>query len=110
MSRASSGEEDDGSTSTARGRTRVAVSPHDPLGRRQFGQTHGSSGVQLLGGDADLGAETELLPVGERGRRVHHDRRGVHPFGEPARSGQICGDDGLAVCLLVKFINHMLGF
>src|ERR1700761_2560438 len=42
--------------------------------------------MQLLGGDADLSTETELLAVGERRRRVDHHRRGIDSVGKP-----LCG-------------------
>ncbi len=45
----------------------VAVTPHHELGRGELAQAHGAPGVQLLGADADLGAEAELLTVDEAG-------------------------------------------
>src|ERR1700758_5525062 len=65
------------------GRTDLAVSPRNPFGRGQFRQPHRSAGMQLLGGDADLSTETELLAVGERRRRVHHHGSGVDSVGKP---------------------------
>src|ERR1700710_1629688 len=73
------------------GRTGVAVAPHDPLGRRQFGQTHRSASMQFLGGDSDLSAETELFAVGEGGGCVDHHRRGIDPLGEPLCRSEIHG-------------------
>ena len=53
--------------------------------------------MQFLGGDPDLGTETELLAVGERSGGVHHHRRCIHPFGEAVRGRQITGDDRLGM-------------
>ena len=50
--------------------------------------------MKLLGRDADLGSEAELLAVGERRRRVHHDGGGVDTLGEPLRNSEIGRDDG----------------
>jgi hypothetical protein len=36
----------------------------------EFAETHGAAGVELVGGDADLGAEAELATVGEAGGDV----------------------------------------
>ena len=63
----------------------LTVALDDPLGRRQLGQGHRAAGVQLLGRDADLGAEAELAAVGEAGARVDHDGGRVDLGGEPAR-------------------------
>ncbi len=52
----------------------VTVAGHDVLGRGHLGQPHRSAGVQLLGADADLGAEAELAPVGEAGAGVDQHR------------------------------------
>src|SRR4051794_38204472 len=51
----------------------VTVADHDPLRRGEFRQAHGPPRVQLLGGDADLGTETELGAVGEGGGGVDGD-------------------------------------
>ena len=67
------------------------------LVRGQLGQAHRAAGVQLLGGDADLGAEAELAAVGEPGRGVDHHRRRVDPGDEPAGGGCDVGDDRLGV-------------
>ncbi len=45
----------------------LAVAPHDELGRGELAQPHRSAGVELLGADADLGAEAELVAVHEPG-------------------------------------------
>lgn len=51
----------------------VSVASHDVGSCCHLGQPHGSASVQFLGGDADLGAESELAAVGESGRSVDHD-------------------------------------
>ena len=43
----------------------LSVSVNNVFGAGELLQTHGSPGVHLLGGDADLGAQTELVAVGE---------------------------------------------
>src|SRR5580698_9737725 len=52
--------------------TYLPGSLHDILVGGQLPQAHWPPGVQLLGADADLGAEAELLTVGETGRGVDH--------------------------------------
>ena len=47
--------------------------------------------------DADLGAEAELAPVGEAGRGVDHDGRGVHLGDERPGRRLVLGDDGLGM-------------
>jgi hypothetical protein len=56
----------------------VARTTYLPLCAGQFLQPHWSSGVQLLGADANLGTETELAAIGEAGRGIHHDHCGVN--------------------------------
>src|SRR6476619_5591865 len=51
-------------------RPNLAVAVDDVLQRGQLPEAHGAPSMQLLGGDADLGAEPELLTVDEAGRRV----------------------------------------
>ena len=53
--------------------------------------------MQLLRGDADLGAEPELLAVGETRARVHDDRRGVDFLREAARGVEIVREDRFRV-------------
>src|SRR3954463_12992725 len=65
----------------------MAISSDDPRGAGEFGQAHRPARVQLLGRDADLRAEPELLAVGEPGRRVDHHGRGVAPHDERRRGG-----------------------
>lgn len=52
----------------------VTVADDDVLGRGHLRQTHRAAGVQLLGADADLGAEAELSAVGEPRRGVDQHR------------------------------------
>src|SRR4051812_7252836 len=73
----------------------VTVAGHDVGGRGELGQAERAPGVQLLGGDADLGAEAELAAVGESGGGVHQDRGGIDAGDEVGdRRGGIA-DDGL---------------
>ena len=53
--------------------------------------------MQFLSAYADLGPETELLTVGETGRRVDHYRGGVDLSGEALGGQQVTGDDRLGV-------------
>src|SRR5690242_268703 len=66
--------------------THVSVAEHDPLLRREALEPHGPARVQLVGGDADLGAEAVLEAVGEAGRRVHHHRARIDLAEEPLRA------------------------
>ena len=57
------------------------------LGTGQLFQTHRAAGVHLLGGNADLGTQTELTAVGKAGggidiycRTVHLRRKGGNGF------------------------------
>lgn len=43
----------------------------------EFAQSHGAAGVELVGGDADFCAETELATIGETGGGVVHDAGGI---------------------------------
>ena len=61
------------------------------------GSPIGPAGVQLLGADADLGAEAELAAVGEPGRGVDQHRRRVDRGGEPPGGGLVLGDDRVGV-------------
>jgi hypothetical protein len=51
----------------------LAVAFDHVLGRRELAEAHRAAGVELLGADADLGAEAELLAVDEAGRGVDED-------------------------------------
>ena len=84
-------------TSRVCGSAGVAIARHHVLRRGHLRQAHRPAGVQLLGGDADLGAEAELAAVGEPGRRVDHDRGGVDRGDEPPRGRLRVGDDRLGV-------------
>ena len=53
--------------------------------RGQLAEAHRAAGVELLGGDADLGAEAELLAVDEPGRGVDERRRRRRPRGRTGR-------------------------
>ena len=75
----------------------LALALHDPLGGGQLGQAHGAAGVQLLGGNAHLGAQAQLAAVGEAGGGVH-DHRGRIDLGDEALGvGEVVGQDRLGV-------------
>src|SRR3712207_7421730 len=57
---------------------RSTLFPYTPL----FRSPQRPTGVQLLGGDADLRAEPELAAVGEAGGRVDEDGSRVDPRSE----------------------------
>ena len=73
------------------------VALDDVLGGGQLAQAHRAAGVELLGADADLGAEAELLAVDEAGRGVDEHRGGVDLAGEAVGRREVAGDDGLGV-------------
>ena len=52
-------------TGTAELSPHLTVSIDDKLGGGQVLQSHGAEGVQLGGGDADLGPQAKLVAVGE---------------------------------------------
>src|ERR1043165_8171329 len=56
--------------STTPGSADVPITGDDVLGGGHLGQPHRAAGVQLLGGDADLGPEAELTAIGEARGRV----------------------------------------
>ena len=60
-------------------------------------QPHGSPGVQLLGRDAHLTAQTKLAAVGKAGGAVHIHSGAVYRSGEPVGVCLRPGQDGLAV-------------
>src|SRR6476661_3304062 len=53
------------------GSAHLTVAHHHVLGGGHLRQPHRAAGVQLLGGDADLGAEAELAAVDEPAGGVH---------------------------------------
>src|ERR1700712_112047 len=56
-----------------------------------------AAGVELAGGNADLGAETELATVGELGRGVMQHDRGIDLVEELRRGGGVFGHDRIGV-------------
>ena len=66
-------------------RAGLAVAVDDELEGGELPQAHGAPGVELLGGDADLGAEAELLAVDEPGGGVHEHGGGVDLVGRSGR-------------------------
>ena len=81
----------------------LPVARNDVLVGREFGEPHRAPGVELLGRDSDLGAESELASVGEGRRDVDIDARRVGPLREQPRCLRILGDDRLAVARGVAF-------
>ena len=67
----------------------MSVAGDDVLVGGQLLQTHGASGVELLGGDAHLAAQTELAAVGKPGGGVDVDGGAVHA-GDEGGLGQRC--------------------
>ena len=53
--------------------------------------------MELVGGDADLGAEAELAAVGEAVGDVVEDAGGIDRAEETLRGGFVGGDDGVGV-------------
>src|SRR3954447_26618165 len=82
---------------TVRSCADLAVALDDVLHGRQLAQPHRAAGVQLLGADADLGPEAELLAVHEASGRVHEHGGGVDLAGEALGGAQVPGQDGFAV-------------
>jgi len=69
----------------------------DPFGAGEFGEGHGSAGVEFLGGDADFGAHAVLFAVGEGGAGVDHDGGRVYFVGESLCGGDVGGADCFGV-------------
>ena len=67
----------------------------------ELAEAAGAAGVELVGADADLGAEAELAAVVEAGAGVDHHGRAVDLGHELARRGQVGGDDRLGVARAV---------
>src|SRR5256885_15562439 len=70
---------------------------HAILETRQLLDADRSARVETARGDADLGAEPELAAVGELGRRVVQDDRGIDLAEKFLRCGAILGDDRVGV-------------
>ena len=47
--------------------TDLAIAVDKVFASGEFGQTHGSAGMEFLGGDTDFGAEPKLTAIGEPG-------------------------------------------
>src|SRR5918912_1808344 len=73
----------------------------DVLVGAQLAQTDGAAGVQLLRRVADLRAHPELAAVGEPGRCVDVDARGVDAALEGLGVAERAGHDGLRVAAAV---------
>ena len=79
----------------------VPLADDDPLGAGQLAQAAGAAGVDLVGADADLGAEAELAAVVEAGAGVDHHGRAVDLGDESLGGREIAGDDRLGVARAV---------
>src|SRR5437660_12643529 len=77
--------------------TDLAVSSHHETGGGQLPQAHRPVGVQLAGGDADLGAEPQLAAVVEAGGGVPEDAAGVDLADEALGERRVAGDDRFRV-------------
>src|SRR5690606_27238662 len=76
---------------------RLALAAHPVLVAGQLLRANRSAGVQLAGGDADLGAHAELATVGELRRGVVHHDAGIDLVQEAGGGRGVAGDDRLGV-------------
>src|SRR3954463_2387623 len=67
----------DASGAIRRSGTDVSVAGDDPLVGGEVGGAHGAAGVELVGGDAEFGAQAVFTAVGETRRGVDHDAGAV---------------------------------
>ena len=67
----------------------MALTGHHELGGRELGKAHRAAGMELLGADADLRTEAELLAVDETGRGIHQDGGRIDAAGELLRCGEV---------------------
>jgi hypothetical protein len=74
-----------------------SVAQHHPLLAGQAVQADRAAGVDLVGRNADLGAQAVLEAVGEAGRGVDHHRRRIHLAQEAHGARVVLGDDGVGV-------------
>src|SRR5664280_2899763 len=79
----------------------LPVAPELVLDAGELLQADRAPGVQLLGGDAHLGAEAELAAVGEARRRIDVDAGRVDLGREPPRGAEVLRHDGLRVARAV---------
>ena len=56
-----------------------------------------AAGVELAGGNADLGAETELAAIGELRRGIVQDDRRIDFFQEALRRRAVLGEDAIGM-------------
>ena len=63
----------------------------------EFAQGHRAAGVELVGGDADLGAEAEFFAIGEAGGDVVKDTGAIDAVEERFCRGGVGGDDAIRV-------------
>src|SRR5689334_1226094 len=69
----------------------------DPLVGGEVVRAHRPAGVELVGADADFGAQAVLAAVGEARARVDHDAGAVDAGGELLDGEGVGGEDGVGV-------------
>ena len=75
----------------------LPVTVDNVLVAAKFLQPHGTPGVQLLGRDAHLAAQTKLAAIRKAGGAVYIHGGAVHRSGEPVGVCLRLGQDGLAM-------------
>src|SRR5271166_6488903 len=78
-------------------RPRLPVAAHPVLEGAELFQPDRSTSMEAAGRDPDFGAEAEFAAVGELGRSVVQDDRGVDLPKEFIGGGLIFGDDAIGV-------------
>src|SRR5674536_43049 len=86
-------------TESVRSRADLSRPGHHVLRARHLGQRHRPAGVQLLGRDPYLRAESELATVGEAAAGVDEDDCRVDLGDEPLSRCEVTGDDRLRVAV-----------
>ena len=75
----------------------MSVSVNDVLISGQLLQTHGTTGMELLSGNAHFTAKTEFTAVSETGGGIDINRGAVHTGGENGFCLRASGDNGFGV-------------
>src|SRR5437016_620920 len=88
----------------------MPVARHHPLIGGQVGRAHGAAGVELVGADADFGAEAIFAAVGEAGAGVDHDAGAVHALDELVGGLGRGGEDrvGVAAAVVVDVVDRFV--
>ena len=74
-----------------------ALPKHHPFHRGQALDAHGSSGVKLIGGDADFGPQAVFKAIGKTRAGVDHHAGRVHLTQKPLRMAMVRGQNGIGV-------------